>query len=207
MNTLSVISAFVIVLLSTFFSLAQAKPEPSEFHVLVAQQLERLILKKGDEKAPVKISGVRAKGRRVDANKPFVDEDDWLKGLTFELANASGKTVTFILVQMVFPHPERTRKQPGAAVFIEYGDNPFNHKTAEAMPPLRVKPVLPGDFLELPLGDERYATIRPLLEAAKITVNNKVEVRVSAIGFSDGTAWSSGQMVQRSPEGSWMPLR
>lgn len=168
------------------------------------QHRERKISKKGG-RAPVKVSNIRAKGKVVAVNKPFVDSDDWLKELTIELANASGKTVTFVMVQLFFPQPDRSLKQPGAAVFMEYGDNPFNYESAAAMPALRVKPLLPGDVLELTLSDAKYDTIKPLLETAKIPHNESVEVRVSAIGFSDGTAWS-GQMAQRKVGGGWIPL-
>ena len=189
MKTMSSISVFLILMSMS----------------LVFQDRERMILKKGDDKAPVKISEVRAKGRVVAVNKPFVDNDDWLKELTIEVANASGKTVTFVMVQLFFPPPDRSLKQPGAAVFMEYGDNPFNYESVAAMPATRVKPLLPGDVVELRLSEEKYETLGPLLETAKITHNQSVEVRISAIGFSDGTAWS-GQMAQSNPKGGWMPL-
>ena len=53
--------------------------------------------------------------------------------------------------------------------------------------------------------DLPHLVVESLLETAKITHNQSVEVRISAIGFSDGTAWS-GQMAQRNPKGGWMPL-
>lgn len=165
-------------------------------------QRERMVLKKGG-KAPVKINKIRAKGQTLPA-KPFVDGEDWLKGLTVEVANTSGKTVTFLMIQVLFPHPEREHKKPGAVVFMEYGDNPFNYESAAATP-LKVKPLLPGDYLELKLSNASYSSINPLLVTAGIPNHNKVEIRVSGIGFSDGTAWS-GQMAQRNPKGGWMPM-
>jgi hypothetical protein len=166
---------------------------------------ERRFVKKGG-KAPVKIGRIKAKGRVVPASKPFVDGEDWLKGLTLELANASGKTVTFVKVQMVFPHPERAQNKPGAAIFLEYGDNPFNYVSADAMPSPKVRPVLPGDYVELALSEEKYEMIRPLLASAGLPDNDNLEIRISAIGFSDGTAYSSGQVVQRNGKGGWAPL-
>src|SRR5687768_13911519 len=133
-------------------------------------QRERTIVRKGG-KAPVKIKEVRAKGR-VLPTKPFIDGEDWLKGLTVKLANHSGKTVTFLNVQVVFPHPERALKKPGAAVFLKYGDNPFNYQSHEALPPAKVNPALPGDYVELTLSDDQYEAIQPLLVSAGIPDNN-----------------------------------
>jgi hypothetical protein len=163
----------------------------------------RKFSKKGG-RAPMKISHIRSKARLAPVNKPFVDGDDWLKDLVVELANSSEKTVTFVTVQILFPSPEEQLKKPGAAVFLQYGDNPFNYSTAEAMPPVRVNPVLPGDYLELALSNDQYDTIKSLLASAGIQDNNNVEIRVSAIGFSDGTAWS-GRMAQRNSKGRWLP--
>lgn len=166
---------------------------------------ERKFIKKGG-KAPVKINRIRAKGRVVPASKPFVDSEDWVKGLSLELANASGKTVTFVSVQLVFPNPERELKKPGAAVFLQYGDNLFNYASADAMPSPKVKPVLPGDYVDLTLTDGQYETIMPLLATAGIPDHGELEIRVSAIGFSDGTAYSSGRLSQRNSRGIWLPV-
>jgi hypothetical protein len=204
MNRTSIVSSLLLVVF-TSPSLTGAY-SLSPFQASITQQRERLILKKGDDKAPVKINGLRAKGQIVLPNKPFMEGEDWLKELSIELANTSDKTVSFVMIQVFFPHPDRSVKKPGAALFIEYGDNPFNYKSTEAMPPLRVKPILPGDLLELTLSNEKYDTIKPLLESAQITDNNTIEIRVAAIGFTDGTAWS-GQMAQRNSQGAWMPLR
>lgn len=201
------ISLFVLFALATPFNWTFKAVSESDFPwPITIQDRERTIIKKGDEKAPVKIKGVRAKGRVVTTNNPYTDGEDWLKDLTIELSNPSDKTVTFLQVQIFFPHPERALKQPGAVLFIEHGDNPFNYATAAAMPVSTAKPMLPGDFLELKLSEAKYDAIGSLLETAGIPNNDKVEIRVSAIGFSDGTAWS-GQMAQRNPNGGWLPLR
>lgn len=169
----------------------------------LADERERRIALKDDHRCPLKISSVKAKGKQIDTSKPFIDGDDWLRGLTVEVVNPSELTVTFVQVELFFPHPD---KKPGASFTIDYGDNPFRYNSAAEMPLLSVKPVLPGGNVELGLTDAHLPSIASLLQAAEIKTNDYVRIRVNLIGFSDGTAWT-GQMAQRNPKGGWMPLR
>jgi hypothetical protein len=89
---------------------------------------------------------------------------------------------------------------------LDFGDNPFAFDSAADMPPVTVKPVLPGKHVEVALSDSQFVALTSLLIDSGFLVTNKVEIRVDLIGFSDGTAWS-GQMVQRRPTGGWMPLK
>ncbi|HYJ84578.1 MAG TPA: hypothetical protein VEW46_00815 [Pyrinomonadaceae bacterium] len=161
------------------------------------------MVKNDDRKAPVKIIAMRAKQREVHSNKRFLDGDDWLDGLAIEVVNSSGKTVTFVEVELFFPRPVEDATQPGAVWHLRYGDSPFRYESPEAMPAPRVKPIAPGDFLELKAADNEHLEIDRFLKDLKFSKNNKVEIRINLLGFSDGTAWS-GQMFQRNPNGGWL---
>ena len=169
-----------------------------------AQVNERVIVTKDDPRSPVKIMNVRTKGRKVESNRSFVDDDDWLKGLTVDVRNDSDKTLTFLQLELFFPRPEPDAKKPGVSFALDFGDDPFRYDSASAMPPLSVKPLSPGEHLEITLTDDRLSAMYALLIETGFLVASKVQIRVNLIGFSDGTAWS-GQMVQRNPKGGWMP--
>ena len=169
-----------------------------------AQVNERSIIAKDDPRSPVKIMNVRTKGKKVELNRPFVDDDDWLKGLTVDLRNDSNKPLIFLQLELFFPRPEFDAKKPGASFTLDFGDNPFSYDSASAMPPLSVKPVSPGEHLEITLTDNRLSAMHALLIDTEFLVTSKVQIRVNLIGFLDGAAWS-GQLMQRKPKGGWMP--
>jgi hypothetical protein len=169
------------------------------------QNLERTIVTKDDRRSPVKILRVRTKGREVESNKTFAEGDDWLKDLAVEVTNTSDKTVTFIQIELFFPRAEPETEKPGAIFNLDFGDNPFRFESAADMPPLSVKPVLPGGHQEIALSEAKLSAVNALLTDTGFLVKSKVEVKVNLVGFSDGTAWS-GQMVQRQSKGGWVPM-
>ncbi len=191
-----------LLLFGAYKNAAQQKGEPAP----AAQGQERRIVRKDDPRSPVTINVMRAKGREVKSNKRFLDEDDWLEGLTIEVANTSGKMVTFVQVQLFFPRPEEDPPQPGAVWYLRYGDSPFRYESAEAMPPPGVKPIPPGDILELKAAWNEHVEIDRFLKDIKFSKNNNVEITISLVGFSDGTAWS-GQMFERNLNGGWQPAK
>ena len=171
----------------------------------LAQVNDRTIISKDDPRSPVKIISVRTKGRNIESMRPFVDDDDWLKDLTVDVRNDSDKTLTFLQLELFFPRPEQDAKKPGASFTLDFGDSPFRYDSAAAMPPLSVKPVSPGETLQITLTDDRLRAMYALLIDTGFFVASKLQIRVNLIGFSDGTAWS-GQMVQRQPKGGWRPV-
>ena len=200
--TIGIAALFVITatfLFNDYKNAAQGGP------ALAAQGRQPRMVKKDQSRSPVKIHAMRAKKKEVQSNKRFVDGDDWLNELAIEVANASGKTVNFVDVELFFPRPEEDGPRPGAVWHLRYGDNPFGYESAEAMPARRVKPVLPGAFVEVKAADHEPAEIDSFLKELGFSKNTTVEVRVNLIGFSDGTAWS-GQMLQRNQSGSWEPM-
>jgi hypothetical protein len=172
------------------------------------QEEERLIEKRSDFSPPVKITLVKTKKRAVKFEEKFLDDDQWLKGLTVRLANASGKTVTSIDVEMTFTRPENQVKEPPAIWHLFYGFSPLWFKPEETIPPPQVKPILPGDTTEITLLDKDFEGLNLFLKQTKYAASiKKIELRVIAIGFSDGTVWN-GRMLRRDPKApkGWIPI-
>ena len=175
-----------------------AQPEVSLAPVSKTQ--ERVVVKKRHPSTPVKIVDVHVKGHPVQSNKPFAADDDWLRDLDVRISNTSGKTITYLEVMLVLRDPEN--KQPPAAWTLRHGINPVRYVSPNEMPAPTVRPVLPGDFLELSLPAEQYAGFTQfLLDTNYLHVKN-VDVRVTAVGFNDGTVWT-GQLMKRDGLGRW----
>lgn len=165
------------------------------------QKEKRLIEKRLDFFPPVKITTVKTKKGVIKLEEEFLDDDDWLKGLTVKLANASGKSVTYIDVEMTFPRPANQAQRPPAVWHLEYGSSPFQEKPVPSYHPLEVKPILPGDTIELNLHDRNYDDVKAFLKDTKYPASiKKIELRVIVIGFSDGTAWNVGRMYRLDPK-------
>ncbi|HEX8846302.1 MAG TPA: hypothetical protein VF791_16770 [Pyrinomonadaceae bacterium] len=183
----------IAVFLGMWLSFSKAAGQP--------QEEERLIEKRSDFFPPVKITLVKTRKGAVKFEEKFLDDDEWLKGLTVRLANASGKTVTYIDVEMTFPRPENQAQERPAVWHLEYGRSPFQEKPVPTSQPPQVKPILPGDTMELILHDISLDSIKLFLKDRKYPASiKKIELRVIVIGFSDGTAWNGGQMYRRDPK-------
>lgn len=170
------------------------------------QQLrERSIYKRSDFSPPVKITLAKTKNRgSIRFEQKFIDDEDWLKGLTVSLDNSSGKSFIYARIEIKFPPPEGQERALPAIYPLEYGDNPLSYKTEDEMPPRRVKPVLPGKSLEITLSDDTFNDLEFFLKAAGyIRGTNAVELRITDIGFTDGTVWNLGRILRRDPKSLW----
>jgi hypothetical protein len=159
----------------------------------------------GNNKSPIKITKVRAKGKEIRSKEEFAAGDDWLSGLEMELANASGKTVTFFEIQLLFRSSIIDINPPDAVWFLNSGNNPFNYASDMSMPSQSSKSIRPGEFLNVELNERERNEINAFVRSVTGALPDKVEIRVNLLGFNDGTAWS-GQMARRNGKGGWVPL-
>lgn len=170
------------------------------------QQLkERRIDKLSHYSPPVRITLTKTKKKdSIRFEEKFVDDDDWLKGLTVRLDNSSGKSFRYARIEVQFRRPDYQEQDPPAIWYLEYGDYPFRYKTEEEMPPLRVEPVSPGEGLEISLGDDDFNQMEIFLTGARYySSTDAIELRITDIGFSDGTVWSHGRILRRDPKSFW----
>lgn len=182
-------------------------PAQRSFRSFIEQAQERVIVKKSDWNPPVKISQVKTKKGVVELDKPYSDDNDWLKGLTVRLDNHSGKDVTYLEVEVLFRRPNDTANEPPGVWHLEYGEDPFRYQTGEPVPDIKIKPIKDGDSFEVSLSDHDFDQVNTFLRNIKYSVVNGIEVRVMVIGFGDGTAWT-GRMMRRDPSSpfGWSPI-
>src|SRR5882672_8258532 len=164
------------------------------------QGQERLVMDKSRSNAPVKITLIKTKKRVVDNNKKFVDDDDWLEGLTLRVLNRSDKTVTYVGIQLIFRRTEDQESGLPAAWPLDYGFDPFRLNREDIIPSPKVAPIAPGSEIEITLSEIEHNEVKRFLAEVGFPVSRKrIELDIIKIGFSDGTAWNNGLMFRRDP--------
>lgn len=198
----------VIVGVATYKTEANRQPEAE----VAIQGQERLVMDKSRSNAPVKFTLVKTKKRVVDNNKKFLDDDDWLQGLTLRVLNRSDKTVTFVGIQLIFRRTEDQESGLPAAWPLDYGFDPFRLNPGDSIPSPQVPPILTGKEIEITLSEIEQNEVNRFLAEVGFPVSRKrMELDIIKIGFSDGTAWNNGLMFRRDPTSQgplkgWSPL-
>ncbi len=199
---LSLLVAFLSLLtLSTLFSRTSGQVDEAQ---------DRIIDKQAFASEPVKIRAIKTKRngaiKEIVAGKKFNDTDNWLKGLTVQVENISGKNINFVSVLVVHAR-DKTEDSNGAPFgdFISYGVSPFQKPSA----PAQMQVIPPGGSVELILSESAYDENRLALKNLKYKKSvSKIDLSVEEVGFEDGTAWSKGQYWRPDPSnpGQWLPF-
>src|SRR5712671_7399492 len=87
-----------------------------------SQKQERSIDKMSWRTEPIRIVKLTAKDRIIVLRKQFIDDDDWLKGLTVTVQNVSEKAIARIDLHLSFPRPGGgTEQKPNYSLSMAYG--------------------------------------------------------------------------------------
>jgi len=156
-------------------------------------------------KYPVELS-FKLKGQPLESNEAvlfdqairtneFDADSDWLKDFTISLKNTSGKTITYVVLNLSFP--EVTRNGGAALHQIFLGVDP-DQKFSR--PELRLAP---NEVLEIPLAT-RYGEIKTLVKTvgSGFAIENlsKVDVEFHAALLDDQTLFQAGTWYRRNPD-------
>jgi hypothetical protein len=163
---------------------------------ITQQAQERVITNLQKRNDPVKITLMKTRKGIVKPDKAFVDDDEWFKGLTIRLRNFSGKSITYISVELSFPGPETQRETPPLSYPISYGRiySDLNDPTL----PGGFKPIAAGDKIDISLSDMHYNSIRSALEQIEYPSSvKKIRLRVEEVEFEDGMVWNAGAWFRR----------
>jgi len=124
----------------------------------------------------------------------FEADADWLNHLTIKIKNTSGKTITWMLVNLLFPEVTKDGSVALHQFFLGVDpDAPF------ARPELRVAP---NEAFEIPLST-KYEDLRHLVNVigSGMAIENvsKVEVEFHAALFDDEKRFEVGLWYRRDP--------
>lgn len=180
---------------------------------MVSQTQARILLSDPEVRPPIKITAVKVKRGEVEADKEFLDDDEWLRGLILNLTNQSGKTVLFVHILITFYRTEDQAPGLPAGWPLKVGIDPFRPEVPGQIP---MEPVAPGDDMKVALSEIAYNEIKGFLKDVQFPDTiKKVQLEVVRIGFDDHTAWDVGHMYRRDPKGNeglspikgWTPVR
>jgi hypothetical protein len=146
---------------------------------------------------PVKIVGVKTKNKgSVEIDRPFSEDDDWFEGLMFTVANNSNKTVTALIVAIIFRREEADSRPP-FAYNLRFGPSPDIPEYLDRDPN---KVITVGKTLDLQLSSEDYQLVNRSLEQIGYSGGIKrIELKIREVGFEDGSMIRSGQLYLQDP--------
>lgn len=162
------------------------------------QEQSRIVSRKPWRVEPVKVVAARNKQKeKIDIDKSFDDDDDWLDGFTVTVVNNSDKTVTAMNVAIVFRR-EPGDSRPPAVMSLYFGPSPSSLEYLRRDPHKVIKP---GKAAELTLSPENYESLIRLLQQAGYPASIKrVELEISEVGFEDGGVLQAGTLFLPDPK-------
>jgi hypothetical protein len=170
---------------------------PAVTHTYSQQKRERVIEKPFQPNEPMDLEDVQVRGtlnvkESVKVGTKFHGDEDWLKGLTVELKNKSGKSIVYAEVFVYVPTSE-TEDKP-IRLSLRYGAFPvFETDTSSQL-------ILPAGSITLALSDDEYDQAKGLLREKNASLDfSRVEMRIGMVIFDDGTAWKNGRALRRDP--------
>lgn len=142
---------------------------------------------------------MKNKKNRLKLNEQFLEDDDWLDGLTVTVVNTSGKTITSLKLDLTFLRPENheTTNDPPLGYPLQFNPSPFSPEHAARE---RTRIVRPGESIDLILRDDEYEGIKRFLKQLNYPDGvHRVEVMIHTVGFEDGTVWGAGTTFHPDP--------
>lgn len=168
---------------------------------------DRLIEKRvnsADQSEPIEMTLVRTKKTIRRFGHKFIDDPEWVKGLTVTVKNTSKKTVTYISVQLTFVRPAITENsdEPPLAHSLVFGS-----KDVEISK--RMKLLAPNDSTDLVLSDRSYGALNVALRKLGYSdALNHLQIYLAQVVFNDDTMWTNGYWFKRLPSNPdvWLPI-
>lgn len=148
---------------------------------------------KGVRPEPVELRAVKEQNKRLVMGEPFEANEDWLKGMAFDLKNVFSKDITYIEVYLNFP--ETTSSGNEMAYVLKFGENPKTNDIQKEVPILK-----PGEEITLTLDENTYQRLSQFLQKRHpISSLTTVRVDFGLVVFSDHTAWQAGNYYKQDP--------
>lgn len=160
-------------------------------------QRERTVVRKPWSVEPVKVVAAKTKKKaKIEMGKSFDDDDDWLDGFTVKVVNNHDKTVTAMVIDMVFRRDSGDTRPP-LAWPLNFGPHPLSPEYLLRDPNKIIKV---GETAELQLSPENYKWLIVFLKQNDFPVSvSRVELVISDVGFEDGSLLHRGTLFVQDP--------
>lgn len=146
---------------------------------------------------PIEILEVVSDGKVVKFDEPFTNHD-WLKDLTIKFKNASGKTITYFTLNLLFPETAHFSEPAGIPTGqqFSYGLSPLAKNGAAD----RMKSLKADEIDEVSLTSRSYETMRQFVNRRReLNELSEVDLTLLAVYFDDGTHWSTCDLWYPDP--------
>jgi hypothetical protein len=154
---------------------------------------------------PIEITKLKVKGKPLNFNREFSDDDDWVKGLTVEVKNVSGREIIYLQIELDFPVDDSDARV--FVVSLEYGYPPEEGDVAPV-----TKPLQPVEVVTLSatsgVADALKREIREKGSGNALKMN-KADIYVNQVWFDMNTVWGMGTIFERDPtdKKKWNPIK
>lgn len=164
-----------------------------------SQQEERKVEKDAFRNEPIEIVGMKNRKGKFKLSQKITDDDEWLENFSVTVVNRSGKTITGVVIDIIFHRPENDGKSndPPYVYTLHFSANPFfpEYELRD-----RSKVIKPGEAVDITVSEEDYRQNKEFLRQAEYTAGIKrVQLVIKAVGYEDGTIWSGGTTFRRDP--------
>lgn len=186
----------LLVLVGLAVSLSMASPSAGK----VGRQDERRVEKDKFKNEPIEIVGLKNKKGKFKLNQKIDDDDEWLDGFGVTVVNRTQKTITSVVITIVFHRPGSDNP---------YNDLPFVYTLHFSANPFfpeyqlrdKTKVIRPGESADIVVSDDDYRQNKEFLKQAGYPPDVKrVDLLIDTVGYEDGTIWSGGSMFKRDPK-------
>jgi hypothetical protein len=166
-------------------------------HVQDSPRRDRTVVRKPWSVEPVKVVAAKNKKKeKIEIGKAFDDDDDWLDGFTVTVVNNYDKTVTAMVMEMVFRRDPGDSRLP-LAWSLSFGPGPFRPEYLQRDPNRVIKV---GETADLHLTTEEYSYLKRTLQQTGFPVSiRRVELVIREVGFEDGSALLAGTLFLQDP--------
>jgi hypothetical protein len=141
---------------------------------------------------PILLTNVRAQNASVLSNKPFAADDEWLRGLRFDVLNKSLQSIAFVKVHVLL---YGVKGYEGAlSIPLQWGEPPLLSGGAVVSQPM--DSLAPGNKVSLAVTAEMYARVKGMVEKQDTMANvSEVRLLTSSVMYTDGTVWKGGSLL------------
>src|SRR6266436_900929 len=160
-------------------------------------QRGRTVVRKPWSVEPVKVVAAKNKKKeKIEVDKSFDDDDEWLDGFTVTVFNNYNKTITAMSIDMVFRRDPGDSRRP-ASWTLPFGPDPFRPEYHQRDP---TRVIRAGETADIQISPENYKLLTGFLKQLEFPLNiRQVELVIAAVGFEDGTAFYRGTFYAQDP--------
>lgn len=160
----------------------------------VYAQADKKIIKLSFSMNPqLKFTDVKVGEKTRKLNESFDAESDWVRNLSFNLENISGKSIVFMTVNVNFPETRATGNM--LSYQVTFGQRPGStHKISQPNKQLLLKS---NEILEVSLNKEKDKLDKFVTSRQPFELIHTIELEIGFIVFEDKSAWSAGAFMRQ----------